>query len=509
MGMFLLRRFFSSVVILFGATYIMYVLTAYSGDPLEDLTQSTARNKEQLIARRVEVLNLDVPPYLRYFIWLGGVLKLFVGQIDLGQNLNGQEVTSLLAAAAVSTLTLVTTASIISIFLGVMVGIVTALRQYSRFDYTVTFIAFLFFSLPVFWVAVLLKQYGAIGFNNFLARPEIPPLWLAVISLFSGFVWMGIIGGDRQKNIRVFLASSAITAVTLITLLLTNWFKNPGIGMFTGALLGVGAALAITTISTGLGNTRARNASLVVVAIGMVLWIPFNLISPFVSGLLFFVLALVTVLVGVIVGWLMGGEDKGPVARTTGITAFVMGGIIAIDRFMQAWKPYTESSYISGRPIATIGSETPNLKGSFWIEGLDSFTHLLLPTIALLLIGFAGYTRYARASLLEVMNQDYIRTARAKGLSERTVVMRHAFRNSLIPLTTLVAFDFAGLIGGAVITERVFAWSGMGNLFVNSLSRVDLNPVMGFFLITGALAIFFNIVADLVYTLLDPRIRVN
>jgi peptide/nickel transport system permease protein len=129
--------------------------------------------------------------------------------------------------------------------------------------------------------------------------------------------------------------------------------------------------------------------------------------------------------------------------------------------------------------------------------------------VALLLIGFAGYTRYARASLLEVLNQDYIRTARAKGLTERTVVMRHAFRNALIPMTTLVAFDFAALIGGAVITERVFAWSGMGNLFINSLSRVDLNPVMGFFLITGTLAIFFNIVADLVYTLLDPRIRVN
>jgi peptide/nickel transport system permease protein len=108
-----------------------------------------------------------------------------------------------------------------------------------------------------------------------------------------------------------------------------------------------------------------------------------------------------------------------------------------------------------------------------------------------------------------VLNQDYIRTARAKGLTERTVVMRHAFRNALIPMTTLVAFDFAALIGGAVITERVFAWSGMGNLFINSLSRVDLNPVMGFFLITGTLAIFFNIVADLVYTLLDPRIRVN
>jgi peptide/nickel transport system permease protein len=213
--------------------------------------------------------------------------------------------------------------------------------------------------------------------------------------------------------------------------------------------------------------------------------------------------------VGYLIGHFMGGEDKSPVARTSAITAVLMASIIAIDRFMQAWRPYTESNYISGRPFATVGSQTPNLKGSFWVMGVDQFTHLLLPTLALLLIGFAGYTRYARASLLEVFNQDYIRTARAKGLSERTVVMRHAFRNAMIPLTTLVAFDFAGVIGGAVITERVFAWSGMGSLFVEALQHVDVNPVMGFFLITGSVAIIFNLIADVVYTLLDPRIRVS
>jgi hypothetical protein len=152
---------------------------------------------------------------------------------------------------------------------------------------------------------------------------------------------------------------------------------------------------------------------------------------------------------------------------------------------------------------------TPNLKGSFWVHGVDQFTHLLLPTLALVLIGFAGYTRYSRASMLEVLNQDFIRTARAKGINERTVIMRHAFRNAMIPLTTLVAFDFAGVIGGAVITEKVFAWSGMGSLFVESLRRVDVNPVMGFFLITGTVAILFNLIADIAYTLLDPRIRVN
>jgi peptide/nickel transport system permease protein len=134
---------------------------------------------------------------------------------------------------------------------------------------------------------------------------------------------------------------------------------------------------------------------------------------------------------------------------------------------------------------------------------------LLLPTIALILISFATYTRYSRASLLEVMNQDYIRTARAKGMHERTVVVRHAFRNALIPIATIVAFDIGGIVGGAVITETVFGWTGMGQLFINGLRAVDPNPVMAFFLVVGGLAILFNLIADLVYAFLDPRIRVS
>jgi len=128
--------------------------------------------------------------------------------------------------------------------------------------------------------------------------------------------------------------------------------------------------------------------------------------------------------------------------------------------------------------------------------------------VALLLISFAGYTRYARSGLLEVMGQDYIRTARAKGLSERVVVMRHALRNMLIPIATLIATDIGALLGGAVITEHVFAISGMGSLFVSSLRRVDVNPIMGYFLVIAFTAILFNFLADLAYAALDPRVRV-
>ena len=111
--------------------------------------------------------------------------------------------------------------------------------------------------------------------------------------------------------------------------------------------------------------------------------------------------------------------------------------------------------------------------------------------------------------MLEVMGQDYIRTARAKGLNERTVIMRHAMRNALLPLASVVPVDIITMIGGAVITETIFGWNGMGKLFIDSLRNAELDPVMAYILITGLLAIIANLVADFLYAVLDPRIRVN
>ena len=120
----------------------MYQLTALSGDPLEDLRTSTAPNKAQLIQARTTILHLDVPPYLRYFIWIAGVGKCFIGQCDLGVTVQNQPVTVLLAQAAGSTLQLVTISNIIAIILGLIIGITTALRQYSGYDYGVTIFQF-------------------------------------------------------------------------------------------------------------------------------------------------------------------------------------------------------------------------------------------------------------------------------------------------------------------------------------------------------------------------------
>ena len=144
--------------------------------------------------------------------------------------------------------------------------------------------------------------------------------------------------------------------------------------------------------------------------------------------------------------------------------------MLFVNQVMRVWPAYYNAPAINGRPCRRSVTGRRTSAGTSGCTTLDQFMHLLLPTLALVLIGFAAYTRYSRSSMLEVMSQDYIRTARSKGLPERTVIMRHGFRNSLIPLATVVPIDVITLLGGAIITEKVFARPGMGTLFLFSLT---------------------------------------
>jgi peptide/nickel transport system permease protein len=143
--------------------------------------------------------------------------------------------------------------------------------------------------------------------------------------------------------------------------------------------------------------------------------------------------------------------------------------------------------------------------GPAW--SLDRLQHLALPVITLLVVSFALYSRYMRASMLDVINSDYVRTARAKGVSERKVIMRHVFRNALIPITTVAALNVGGLLGGAIVTETVFTLDGMGHYFVLALGQGDTYEVMAYLLVTAVIIIVFNLIADITYGFLDPRIR--
>ena len=144
---------------------------------------------------------------------------------------------------------------------------------------------------------------------------------------------------------------------------------------------------------------------------------------------------------------------------------------------------------------------------SWFAWAFDVLRHLILPLITLTAAGTARFVRFTRSSMLEVVRQDYIRTARAKGLSERVVIYRHALRNSLLPVITILGLSLPFLFSGAVITEAVFAWPGMGTLIIEAVTTRDYSLLMGTNLFLAVLVILGNLVADLMYALVDPRIR--
>ncbi|NWG33681.1 MAG: ABC transporter permease [Chloroflexi bacterium] len=138
---------------------------------------------------------------------------------------------------------------------------------------------------------------------------------------------------------------------------------------------------------------------------------------------------------------------------------------------------------------------------------MDIAIHAILPTLVLSLLYMAGWSRFMRSSMLEVLRQDYVRTARAKGLRERLVIIKHAMRNALIPLITIVVFQIPGIFGGATITETVFNWPGMGFLYVFALGANDYPVAMAFLFISAVLVVIASLLGDILYTIVDPRIR--
>ncbi|WP_109471479.1 ABC transporter permease [Ornithinimicrobium cavernae] len=501
---FILRRLGISALILVLGSVFLFFITVFSGDPLEDLRESRDRNREQLMEARIRNMNLNDPWYVRYWTWAVGVGKCITLNCDLGTDSRGSDINTALVNAAGSTLRLVTLATVLAIIIGITMGILAAIRQYSGFDYIVTFAAFLFFSLPVFWVAVLLKEYGAIRFNNWIADPSVSLTAAIIIGLLFGLVLASLLGGDLRRKLLTFAVAGLVAFGAITYFDMVSWWRQPALGLGLIILVALGAGVLLTYLTVGRTNRKIFYAALTTIVAGV--------IGTFVFGgwiteptypllLLMFAISIVS---AIVIGWFWGGWDKRIAIWVSIGTAVAFGLATILDQLLRNWGPFLERK---PRPISTIGSGSPNFEGPFWTGVWDWGVQLILPTVVLTVISLASYSRYTRASMLETIRQDYVRTARSKGLSERVVITKHALRNALIPITTIVAFDFAGLIGGAVVTETVFGWKGMGALFQEGLTRVDPGPVMAFYLVTGTAAVLMNMIADIAYAFLDPRIR--
>lgn len=317
MWTYILRRLFQAIFTLMIITVLCFLLTRFSGDPLAQYATNPRMSAEDKAALR-ERLGLNDPLYVQYFKWLGLAV-----QGDLGQSFFAkQPVSEMIVQRLPNTLILMLTAEIVTVSLALVLGIISAVRQYSTLDNIITTFSFIGFSIPIFFSALGLMLIFAVQFKEW-GLPYLP----------------------------------------------------------TGAAV---------------------------------------------------------------------------------------------------WNKSDPVEYIK---------------------------NLILPVAALAFVNTAGYSRFVRTSMLEVLGLDYIRTARAKGLTDRTVLFKHALRNAALPLVTIVGLDIPFLLGGAIVTESVYSWPGMGRLFWEYAQRSDYPVVLGILLVISTAVVVLTIVTDVVYTFVDPRIR--
>lgn len=227
----------------------------------------------------------------------------------------------------------------------------------------------------------------------------------------------------------------------------------------------------------------------------------------------------------------MIGERIGPTLLIT-VSSIILALLISIPcGVLAAYKPYTLWDYLASG-ISFIGAATPGffaalvalyifsvkLKwlptgGMYGADGVQSLgiliKHMILPVVTLALAQIGSYIRQVRSSVLEILGEDYIRTARSKGIREVRVVLRHTLRNAMIPIVTLIGMQIPFLVGGAVVTEQIFGWPGIGSLMVYSITARDYPTIMGISAMIGFAVLVTNVVLDVVYALLDPRIRIQ
>jgi peptide/nickel transport system permease protein len=173
-------------------------------------------------------------------------------------------------------------------------------------------------------------------------------------------------------------------------------------------------------------------------------------------------------------------------------------GLILIIIFNATLKHPEGGPFLPGGGMFTIGAP---------FSIIDRLTHLVLPASVLAFFSLGTHIRYMRAGMLDVLHQDYIRTAYSKGQRERAVILKHALKNSVLPLVTIIGIEIPGLFAGALITETIFSWPGMGRLFFTSIERGDYAVMMGILMMSATLIVTFGLVTDIVYAFLDPRIR--
>lgn len=218
---------------------------------------------------------------------------------------------------------------------------------------------------------------------------------------------------------------------------------------------------------------------------------------------------LLAIVVGISVG-VFAALKKGKLGDHVSMTTnflFLSIPTFVIGLLLKEFVAIPLNQHLNRTVFYTSGEQSPSLTGNLLQRLPDYAAHTALPVLTLVIVSYTAWAIYQRSSTLDAIDSDYVRLARAKGLSPRRVLVRHVVRNALIPVTTVIALDFAAILGGAIITEQIFNWQGMGTWFIQGVTNLDVNVVLAYLLVTAVFVLLFNLLADIIYAFLDPRIR--
>ena len=389
------RRVLFMIPLLLAISMVIFGLVQLQpGDFVDELRLGNPKMTAADATRLRQEFGLDQPWYVQYGKWLSKAAVLDFGISRSNGYVSATEF--VFNQRMGNTLLLTTTSFLLAILIGIPVGILAAVKQYSAMDYITTFLSFVGYSVPVFWLGIMM---------------------LILFSVTFKILPSGGIGSD---GVTPYVESDARFA-------------------FTGTVQSIKAQRdggRVITVSVYDPDTATE--------------VPKELVLP--------------------------GNIQ---------PAIAVGDLVS-------------DGQSAGQTVTMV---------SWTLWALDRLKYLILPALALSIIQMAGWTRFMRASLLEVVNQDFVRTARSKGLNERIVIYKHALRNALIPIVTLLGLSVPGLLSGAVLTETVFNWPGMGTALLDSVLQKDYNVAMVILMLLALATLTFNLVTDLLYALVDPRIR--
>jgi peptide/nickel transport system permease protein len=218
---------------------------------------------------------------------------------------------------------------------------------------------------------------------------------------------------------------------------------------------------------------------------------------------------IIAIFLAITVGVVAAVRQNRPADHAITVTNFLLLAtpVFVLGLALKEFVAIPVNQHIGTTLFYTDGEQSPTLTGSFLSRLPDYAEHTILPALTLILVSYSAWAIYQRSSTIETLDADHVRLARAKGLSPRRVLIRHVLRNALIPVTTVIALDFAAVLGGAIIVEIVFGWQGLGQWYLSGVTNLDVNVMLAYLLITATFVILFNLLADILYAFLDPRIR--